>query len=655
MVKVKWYQSIQFKLQFFICLIFIFSVGTILVSNYFSDKKDLKQSLIQEMQNRYAQIIDHINNASLMAMNMSLWVANSKDVQIAFAQKDRQKMQDLTSPIYEKTKKEINLSQFQFHLPPATSFLRLHDLNKFGDDLSKIRPTIIEVNTSQKPVSGLDTGKAGIGIRGLAPMFSDNRHIGSVEFGLALNDKFLDPLKSLYDTHAAIVLKNEAGVFTITAKNFPFSNPEDLFNDYKEIMDTGRMQNRNRNVEEKHIHTLMGPLKDFSGKIEGVVVLEKDITIYITRLKKMLVLYCFTALVSLLMMITVLYFLFDRLLKQKIHKFSQVFRQAAKGDLAVRSRFSNPDEMGMLGDMLNTFISSVQTIIIDLKRDSSTLKESSSGLNFISKEMNGRAVMLSSNSVSLEQVSKETSENVNSIAAAIEQTTINVEQISEKVVFLSQSLKEISNETSTASEISSHAAKDAKEVSDKMILFENIVKDINKITETINDISDQTNLLALNATIEAARAGNAGKGFAVVAAEIKSLAHQTNEATRDIKLKIGNIENSMQESMKGIIGITDVIREMDHIVKKVSDNISEQSFHTIEIAENSEQASLGIKEVSKSATVITAQTRKTAEAVMFLNQATTEIETESRKIATDSEKMSAVTDRLEAVIEKFVV
>ena len=655
MFKVKWHQSIQFKLQFSICLIFILSIGAILISNYFSDKEDLEQSLTHEMESRYAQIIDHVNNASLMAMNMSLWVANSKDVQIALEQRDRQKLQDLTFPIYEKTKKEINLSQFQFHLPPATSFLRLHGLDKFGDDLSKIRPTIVEVNTTQKTVRGLDNGKFGIGIRGLAPIFFDNRHIGSVEFGLSLNDKFLDPLKTLYDTHAAIVTKNEDGVFNVAAKNFPFSSPDDLLKNYKAVMDTGRMESAILKTENNHFYSLMGPLKDFSGKIEGVVIIEKDITAHIGKLKKTLVLYCTMALVSLLIIITVLYFIFARLLKQRIQKFSQVFRKAAQGDLTVRSQNLYSDEMGMLGEMLNVFITGVHTIIINLKKDSTVLKESSSGLNLIAGEMNARAVELSSNADSLEHVSNETSENVNSIAAAIEQTTVNVEQISKKVVVLSQSLQKISKETSKASDISSHATEDAKEVSDKMILFQNIVKDINKITETINDISDQTNLLALNATIEAARAGDAGKGFAVVAAEIKSLAHQTSEATHDIKIKIENIQHSMQDSMKGILGITDVIQEMDQIVKRVSDNINEQSANTIEIAENSEQASLGIKEVSKSATVITIQTRKTAEAVMFLNQATTGIERDSQKINMDSEKMSTISDALESLIEKFVV
>ncbi len=45
MIQMKWYNSIQFKLQFFICLVFILSVGAILVNNYINDKNNLGHSL----------------------------------------------------------------------------------------------------------------------------------------------------------------------------------------------------------------------------------------------------------------------------------------------------------------------------------------------------------------------------------------------------------------------------------------------------------------------------------------------------------------------------------------------------------------------------------------------------------------------------------
>lgn len=54
-------------------------------------------------------------------------------------------------------------------------------------------------------------------------------------------------------------------------------------------------------------------------------------------------------------------------------------------------------------------------------------------------------------------------------------------------------------------------------------------------SDTIHDLATQTNMLALNATIEAAVAGDAGRGFAVVASEVKSLARQSETATRAIR------------------------------------------------------------------------------------------------------------------------
>jgi methyl-accepting chemotaxis protein len=84
-------------------------------------------------------------------------------------------------------------------------------------------------------------------------------------------------------------------------------------------------------------------------------------------------------------------------------------------------------------------------------------------------------------------------------------------------------------------------AKHVTEIGETLASLEKASAEIRETLDLIDAIAKQTNLLALNATIEAARAGEAGKGFAVVAGEVKHLAVQTAEATRQIAERVGAI------------------------------------------------------------------------------------------------------------------
>lgn len=75
---------------------------------------------------------------------------------------------------------------------------------------------------------------------------------------------------------------------------------------------------------------------------------------------------------------------------------------------------------------------------------------------------------------------------------------------------------------------------------------------IESFSKVITRIADQTNLLALNATIEAARAGDAGRGFAVVAGEVKRLATQTTNATKQIGEQVSSIQIATRATITAI-------------------------------------------------------------------------------------------------------
>ena len=70
---------------------------------------------------------------------------------------------------------------------------------------------------------------------------------------------------------------------------------------------------------------------------------------------------------------------------------------------------------------------------------------------------------------------------------------------------------------------------------------------ISQLANAIEDIAFQTNILALNASVEAARAGDAGRGFAIVAEEVRRLAAQASEASKDADGLVARTLSSVEE------------------------------------------------------------------------------------------------------------
>lgn len=93
-------------------------------------------------------------------------------------------------------------------------------------------------------------------------------------------------------------------------------------------------------------------------------------------------------------------------------------------------------------------------------------------------------------------------------------------------------------------------------------------QEIERFVESINDISEETTLLSLNASIEAARAGDAGKGFAVVAEQIKKLAENSLNSSKEIEKVVKEIVDLMQSTMDSSREAREVVDDQDAIVSQ---------------------------------------------------------------------------------------
>ncbi len=162
-----------------------------------------------------------------------------------------------------------------------------------------------------------------------------------------------------------------------------------------------------------------------------------------------------------------------------------------------------------------------------------------------------------------------------SIASAIEEMTITINEVSERLSESERSIQGTGEKATEGSEFSNQVTdqiqtlnKAIQEVSKEVGELSGSSKKVSEIAGTIREIADQTNLLALNASIEAARAGEAGRGFAVVANEVRSLADRTMKATENIDSLIGKIQSDSTKAIQGMHhGSSQVTSSVDKVVQ----------------------------------------------------------------------------------------
>jgi methyl-accepting chemotaxis protein len=213
--------------------------------------------------------------------------------------------------------------------------------------------------------------------------------------------------------------------------------------------------------------------------------------------------------------------------------------------------------------------------------------------------------LMASGSTELEATAKSmsttaegTNQRASVVGSAATEASSRVQTVASAAEELSSSISEISRQVTQSANITGRAVESARRTDTIVRALADGAQQIEHVAELISSIAEQTNLLALNATIEAARAGEAGRGFAVVASEVKSLASQTAEATKEIGTRIAQIQGATKEAVEAIDGITATIEEVSTIATSIGSAIEQQGAATAEIARSVSQTAEATKEVT---------------------------------------------------------
>lgn len=275
-------------------------------------------------------------------------------------------------------------------------------------------------------------------------------------------------------------------------------------------------------------------------------------------------------------------------------------KHLSEGDFNVSANVDSINELGQLGQSMNSMIERLKSI--------------ADSLITVGHNVASASTELSTVMVQAESNAAEESNQIDSIATSINELSSTAQDVAKNALLADGAARNALELSNTGAESFDRTYNASKEMS---VTLENAAGEVDllaaesikigEVISVIEEISAQTNLLALNAAIEAARAGEQGRGFAVVASEVRTLAERTQTSTEEIQVIIESLQgkaasanNTMLQSLDRLAKNRDVMVEANEAMQGISKAVIEISDLNTQVATAAEQQSSVTEHVNKS-------------------------------------------------------
>lgn len=323
---------------------------------------------------------------------------------------------------------------------------------------------------------------AGLGIRGLVPVFQNQRHIGSVEFGMSFGQPFFDEFKKKYGVDIALHVETNGQfkTFGSTLGDKSLLTAEQLQQAMAGEAVIGRVEN-----DGVSFATYGRVVKDFTGNPVGVMEIAQDRSHFVAAINNTRNVTLLIGGLALVVGLFIAWYI-GRSITHPISSAVQAMNDIAQGegDLTKRLDAKGRDEIAQMAEAFNRFAEKVRSIVVQVSASTAQLGAAAEQMAAVTQET----------TQGVQQQQSETEQ----VATAMNEMTVTVQEVARHATEASgaaqsadneahagESLDAITRAVTTISEMNMQIANAAKEQS-------GVAEEINKNVVNISHVVQQT-------------------------------------------------------------------------------------------------------------------------------------------------------------------